>query len=68
MTNPTITRPVQQVNNPVKAPIWKTQSFPMRIDVINALDDFSEKHGFSKKETIDVALREYLNLPEPADV
>lgn len=65
MTNP-LARPVQLVNNPIKAPEWKPQSFPMRIDVINALEDFCEVNGFSKKETIDVAMREYFKLPEPA--
>lgn len=63
----TITRPVQQVNNPVKAPIWKTQSYPMRIDVIQALDDFCKEGGYEKKETMDVALRNYLNLEEPEE-
>lgn len=64
---PTPARPVQQIHNPVKAPIWKPASITLRHDVSDALDSFCEKNGYQKREVLDVALRDYLKLPEPVE-
>lgn len=67
MTSETLARPVQQINNAVREPLWKPQSIPLRKDTLDALEDFCAKNSYSKREMIDVALRDYLKLPEPTD-
>lgn len=60
-------KPVQQINNPIKAPIWKTTSMQFMNETWNTLEIFCEQNGYKKRDLIDVAIREYLKMPEPRE-
>lgn len=48
-----------------KSPAWERTTQSLRPDVLAAIDRFCATHGYDKREVIDVALRDYLKLPEP---
>ena len=62
-----VAKPVQQINNPIKAPVWKTTSLQFMHETWNALEEFCKENDYSKRELVDVAIREYLKMPEPKD-
>ena len=65
--NETVSRPVAQVNNPIKAPLWKTTTMQFMNETWAVLDTFCGREGYSKRDVVDVALREYLKMPEPKE-
>ena len=55
-----------------KPKLWHPKTIQYRRDVLAALNDFitaarGEGNDYEIREVVDVAMREYLKLPEPTD-
>ena len=49
------------------SPPQPSMSVPLAPDIIPVIKAFCAAHGYTYKAVVDVALRDYLNLPEPPD-
>ena len=58
--------PVQQATQTLRRPKWKTTTLQMRWGLDEAVSEFCKNGGYERRELIDVALREYMKLPEPS--